>query len=272
MIDMNKAIDHMKSLKGISYSMTGSRTGTDGTGDCSGTVYASLRKAGATDAGWVLNTDSMHDWLVKNGFELIAENQEWEAKRGDIVIFGPKGASGGAAGHVVIFTSQYRIIHCTWKDAYRNGIYEDDSETTCPYDMGFYVYRLKENKVEEKKWVQEDGKWKLLDGTKYYTGWQKVNGKWYYLGTDGIMKTGWQIIDHKWYKLDGSGAMVEGWLKEGNTWYYLESSGAMKTGWFKDKANNWYYLSKPNGAMVTGTVPIDGKTYQFDKNGVCQNP
>ncbi len=166
---MEVAIKHMQELKarGIRYSMNGSRTGEDGTGDCSGTIYASLRKAGASDAGWVLNTDSMHSWLEKNGFKLIAQNQNWEAKRGDIVVFGPKGNSGGAAGHIVIFTSQYRIIHCTWKSATANGIYEDDSETTCPYSMGFYVYRLNSTPAPTKpntsapKWIKENGNFKL---------------------------------------------------------------------------------------------------------------
>lgn len=151
-VNMETAIKHMESLKakGIRYSMNGSRTGTDGTGDCSGTVYASLRKGGATDAGWVLNTDSMHSWLEKNGFKCIATNKEWTAKRGDIVIFGPKGSSGGAAGHVVIFISNTQIIHCTWKSASANGLYVDNEATTCPYSMGWYVYRQNDNTTPPK--------------------------------------------------------------------------------------------------------------------------
>ena len=144
MIAMDTAIDYMYGLraKNIRYSMDYSRTGADGTGDCSGTVYAALRKAGASDAGWVLNTDSMHDWLLKNGFRLIACNQEWHAKRGDIVIFGEKGKSGGAAGHVVIFISHIQIIHCTWKNDAVNGVFVENEGTACPYSMGWYVYRL----------------------------------------------------------------------------------------------------------------------------------
>lgn len=144
-VNIETAIKYMYDLKAknIRYSMTGSRTGSDGTGDCSGTIYEGLRRGGATDTGWVLNTDSMHSWLVANGFSLIAENQEWSAKRGDIVIFGLKGASGGAAGHVVIFISNTQIIHCTWKSEWANGVYVDNEATTCPYSMGWYVYRQK---------------------------------------------------------------------------------------------------------------------------------
>lgn len=144
-INMETAINNMYALKnrGITYSMYGSRTGSDGTGDCSGTVYDSIRKAGASDAGWVLNTDSLHNWLLQNTFECIATNKEWTAKRGDVVIFGPKGASGGSAGHVVIFISNTQVIHCTYKSSTENGVYVDNEAAGCPYSMGWYVYRLK---------------------------------------------------------------------------------------------------------------------------------
>lgn len=142
-INIETAINNMNTLKskGIKYSMTGSRTGADGTGDCSGTIYDSLRKAGASDAGWVLNTDSMHDWLIKNGFKLIATSKTWSMKRGDIVILGKKGQSGGAAGHVFMAVDGTNAIHCTWKSASANGVYVDN-ENTMPYSMGWYVYRL----------------------------------------------------------------------------------------------------------------------------------
>ena len=143
-INIDVVIDYMYGLRArnIRYSMKYSRTGADGTGDCSGTIYAGLRKAGASDAGWVLNTDSMHDWLLKNGFILIAHNKEWNAKRGDIAIFGEKGKSGGVAGHVVIFISNTQIIHCTWKSDAVNGVFVENEATACPYSMGWYVYRL----------------------------------------------------------------------------------------------------------------------------------
>ena len=185
MININAAIDYMYGLRArnIRYSMDYSRTGADGTGDCSGTLYAALRKAGATNAGWVLNTDSMHDWLLKNGFRLIAHNKEWTAKRGDIAIFGEKGKSGGAAGHVVIFISNTQIIHCTWKSDAVNGVFVENEATACPYSMGWYVYRLdqqastsqpKPNNQQQSKpttqtginWISE--KWHFVTNTPIY--------------------------------------------------------------------------------------------------------
>lgn len=46
MVNMDVAIDYMIQLqqKGVTYSMAGSRTGADGTADCSGAVYAALVK------------------------------------------------------------------------------------------------------------------------------------------------------------------------------------------------------------------------------------
>lgn len=149
-INIETSIGFMDGLRqrGIRYSMTGARDGSDGTGDCSGTIVRSVEKAGASKPAWLYNTDSMHAWLIQNGYKLIADNKEWTAKRGDIVIFGGKrdangnfGGSGGAAGHVVEFISNTQIIHCTYKNPQMNGVYIDNEATTCPYFMGWYVYR-----------------------------------------------------------------------------------------------------------------------------------
>jgi len=138
-VNIETAINNMYTLmnKGVTYSMYGSRTGSDGTADCSGAIYDSLRKGGATNAGWVLNTDSMHDWLVTNGFTMIAFNASWTMQRGDIIIFGYKGSSGGAAGHVVMATDGTNVIHCNYS---ANGV-SVNNENTLPYSMGWYVYR-----------------------------------------------------------------------------------------------------------------------------------
>jgi len=150
-VDMELAIESMDELmrKEITYSMYGSRIGTDGTADCSGAIYISLRKAGASNAGWVLNTDSMHNWLVQINFECIVHNRTWNMKRGDVIIFGPKGASGWAAGHIVMAINDQKVIHCNYN---ANGI-SVNNETDMPYSMGWYVYRLK---LEDSETVNSD--------------------------------------------------------------------------------------------------------------------
>ena len=120
------------------------------------------------------------------------------------------------------------------------------------------------------------GGWQLVNGTWYYmgtdgapvTGWLLYQKKWYYLNPgDGAMAAAtWRQIDGKWYYFDGTGAMKTGWVNDGGSWYFLEKTGAMKTGWHKEK-KNWYYLMPGTGAMVTGTVVIDGVTYTFNSSG-----
>lgn len=142
-INIETAIAYMESkIKKITYSMYGCRTGkTCSSGDCSGTIYQALLEGGASSAGWVVNTDYMHDWLIKNGFKLVAANKSWTAKRGDITILGKKGASGGAGGHVFMFTSNTEIIDCSYD---RNGVRKrPESELYPAYNsLGYwYTYR-----------------------------------------------------------------------------------------------------------------------------------
>ena len=109
--------------------------------DCSSAVYYALMAGGASSAGWAVNTEYEHDWLIKNGFKLIAENTDWDAKRGDIFIWGKRGQSSGAGGHTGIFVDPDNIIHCNYA---RNGITVDNYNQTAAASgwMYCYVYRL----------------------------------------------------------------------------------------------------------------------------------
>lgn len=84
----------------------------------------------------------MHDYLLKNGFELIAENREWNMQRGDVVIWGKKGSSAGAGGHTGICVDNHNWIECT---SWKNGIIVYDHDTRWEMVGGpyFYVYRQK---------------------------------------------------------------------------------------------------------------------------------
>ena len=174
MIDINKAIDYMYQLKnrGVTYSMSGSRIGTDGTADCSGAVYISLVKGGATKYSYPVNTESEHAWLIANGFDLIAFNKEWNMQRGDVLIFGLKGQSAGAGGHTAIAVDHNNVIHCNYA---HNGV-TVNPESTMPYNMGWYVYRYKDVKPNPQPqakpqptgihWISE--KWHFVTNTPIY--------------------------------------------------------------------------------------------------------
>ena len=141
---------------------------------------------------------------------------------------------------------------------------------------------------EKIGWIEEDGAkyyynvdgvkmtgWQKIDGSWYYldpstgamlTGWQKSGSSWYYMdpGT-GIMKTGWVSISGKWYYMNSSGVMQTGWQKISGIWYYFESSGAMATGW-KQLSDKWYYFDR-SGTMASGWKQISGTWYYFESSG-----
>ena len=114
-------------------------------------------------------------------------------------------------------------------------------------------------------WQKVDGKWYYYENGAPVKGWKLVSGKWYWFDSAGVMQTGWQKISSKWYYLNSSGAMVTGWQKISDKWYYFASGGAMQTGWQKI-SGKWYYLNS-SGAMVTGWQTIDGKSYYFLSGG-----
>ena len=272
----------------VSYSME-ERDGDDSY-DCSSSMYYSLRSAGASSAGWAVNTEYMHDWLIKNGYELIAENTECTAQRGDIFIWGKRGASAGAFGHTGMFIDSVNIIHCNYA---RNGITVNNHDAIWnaagqPY---FYAYRLTNPNVqpekpkkgwqkddngywyarangsypkEEFEYIEENKSWFYFDnsGYMYSKKWLKhTDGKWYYFDKDGYMATSWKKINNKWYYFNRDGSMQTGWVKYYDKWYYLDAvNGDMKSDCFV-KYNNGWYLLLPDGRLADKpefTIEPDG--------------
>lgn len=136
-------INYMNSIKGkVTYSMNGSRTGRDGTGDCSGTIYQGFVNGGGEVLRYPFSTETEHAYLLNHGYELIAENKDWNAKRGDIFIWGRKSASGGGDGHTGIFVDSQNIIHCNYG---YNGVTVNnyDSIYNANHPSWVYVYRPK---------------------------------------------------------------------------------------------------------------------------------
>lgn len=120
-LNMEQAIAWMEARRGkVTYSMD-YRNGPNSY-DCSSAVYYALMSAGAISAGWAVNTEYEHDWLIRNGYVLVAENKPFDAKRHDVFIWGKRGQSSGAGGHTGIFVDSNNIIHCNYA---RNGITVD---------------------------------------------------------------------------------------------------------------------------------------------------
>lgn len=288
-INIENAIAWMRARQGlVSYSMD-YRDGDDSY-DCSSSVYYALRSAGAVSAGWAVNTEYEHDWLIKNGYELIAENTECDAQRGDVFIWGRKGASAGAGGHTGIFVDSDNIIHCNYR---YDGITVNSHDYIWalagqPY---FYIYRLTNPNAEpeapkkgwqkddkgywyarangsypkaEFEYIEENKSWFYFDesGYAYADKWlHHTDGQWYWFDKDGYMATSWKKINEKWYYFNRDGAMATGWVKWYEKWYYLDSeNGDMKSDCFI-KYNDGWYLLLPDGRMADKpefTVEPDG--------------
>ena len=128
----------------VTYSMT-HRDGPTSY-DCSSSIYYALRAAGAYPAKWAVNTETAHDWLIANGYALIAENRDWNMQRGDVIIWGRKGQSIGSGGHAMLAIDSTRIIHCSYG---YNGINVNNYDQYYGWNAGtmggpyVYVYRLK---------------------------------------------------------------------------------------------------------------------------------
>ena len=138
-----------------------------------------------------------------------------------------------------------------------------------------------------------------VNGKKYYfNDWTgalnknyevKINGKWYYFGSDGSMQTGfvtltdtgnkrlvyynadgqmqygWQTINGKKYYLNvWTGAAYQGEYKIDGKWYYFDDNGAMQTGFVTLKDGRIVYYNA-DGQMQYGWQTINGKKYYFNE-------
>ncbi|MGQ2226571.1 peptidoglycan amidohydrolase family protein [Fructobacillus fructosus] len=140
---INWFYNHMGQL---TYDMSGSRNGTDGTADCSGSMTEALYEAGASKPAYLYNTDTLPNYLTQNGYQLIANNQPWDAQRGDIVICGTPGASAGSAGHVQVMTDGQNAISVNYAHGEQEGAAVSvwNYQTAYAYNggnMDYAVYR-----------------------------------------------------------------------------------------------------------------------------------
>lgn len=89
----------------LTYSMGGSRNGSDGTADCSGSVTQALYEATGVRYSWLYNTESLHSYLTRLGYHLVHENSGYnDYKVADVIIWGRRGYSSGGFGHTGIMT------------------------------------------------------------------------------------------------------------------------------------------------------------------------
>ena len=154
-IDTDKAIKWYKDKLGkVKYSRD-ARTGPDSY-DHSSALYYALVDGGAKESGSPVDTDSEHDWLKDNGYELVYEGA-WSSKddvqnreKGDVIIWGTKGSSSGDKGQTMLVEDKENIIQCSPST---DGIAENNygqyrDRITMDYGK-VYVYRPKDKKDKD---------------------------------------------------------------------------------------------------------------------------
>lgn len=205
-VDINKVIQWFRDREGqLTYSMYGSRNGTDGTADCSGSMTQALYDSGATRYSYLYSTETIHDYLVINGFELIVENDQngWDAQPGDIVIWGQRGSSSGAGGHIMIMTDGDGGNDCISTCYYTGG--EDGTaiqELNYNYFASldgypyYYVYRLTSNQQTSapQEAPVESGDTDAIKQFKAAGGWLQFNGHPWKLDEIKFVNGCWQAL------------------------------------------------------------------------------
>lgn len=138
-----------------------------------------------------------------------------------------------------------------------------------------------EYKIHDRSTGKVDTGWQKLDGSWYYfdptTGkarksqwFQTPAGNWYYFGSDGKAASGITKVGSQTFYFDPTNAwMLAGWQKVNGSWYYLNlkhygNFGAAETGWQRIN-NRWYHFGQ-DGKAATGLQSINGRTYYFDTN------
>lgn len=97
----------------LTYSMYGSRNGSDGTADCSGSITQAVRDAGGVPYDYLYSTVTLAGYFEKNGYKRISVNQDWDAEAGDIILMSwgnDMSTSGGAGGHVGVMKDAIKFI------------------------------------------------------------------------------------------------------------------------------------------------------------------
>ena len=127
----------------------------------------------------------------------------------------------------------------------------------------------KPTETNQTGWNFVNGKWYYKkDGKNITKKWEKINGKWYFFTPSGDIKNnGWEFVNGKWYYLEPSGAMkASQWFKSGGKWFYVNHSGVMETGWLQVNGK-WYYL-EPSGAMKASQwFKLNEKWYYVNDSG-----
>lgn len=153
---------------------------------------------------------------------------------------------------------EYPII-LNFSEDFKNKLYK--------YERRLSV-QVKNGTLKVKNPVGEwDGtKFKKYDGSYVAGEFVVSRGDTYYFNTDGEKVTGWQNVDGSWYYFDELGILQRNcWQQNGESKSYLNEQGAAVTGWLTLEDKRYYF--DENGLMETGQVVLGFTIYQFADDG-----
>ena len=97
-----------------------------------------------------------------------------------------------------------------------------------------------------------------------YNGWTEVDGHWYFVSNETIVKDTAFTVGKSTYLFNSNGAMMTSevsWTENGC--FAADKNGIiLKNAWLKTADGNWMYFDT-NGKAVNGRQTINGKTYTF---------
>lgn len=223
--------------EGLPY-VWGGRYPSQGGFDCAGLCMYVYNQVCGTNFDLIYTNAAM---LYTNHCTPVSES---EAKPGDLVFFKGTYQSIDYISHVGIYCG--------------NGVMFNAGD---PIGYG-YVHDVKNMNGDDAEVLF--GRVNGVSVVGSTSGWDNLNGNWYYFDENGNQTIGWKKINNKYYYFNDSGCMVTGWNSISGTYYYFDANGAMQTGWI---LNNSYYLNT-NGAMLTGWQKINDVYYYFNDSGL----
>ena len=130
----------------LTYSQTGSRNGSDGTADCSGSMSQALNDAygGAT----LYSTISMHERLTTIGYKKVWSGKTTDARPNQYEVIlttssSSMAGSGGDSGHIGMMMTDTKYISCTAVDWLGRGNFiKNNAIQICPWMAYKDVTRL----------------------------------------------------------------------------------------------------------------------------------
>ena len=125
--------------------------------------------------------------------------------------------------------------------------------------------------INKKKYFFQPSTSTTLNGLMVKNQMFVYQNKTYYATANGVLlKTGWQQINGNWYYFKNYKLVTNDFEKLNGKYGYLDSTGKYTTGWVivNDSQNLVRYINPDKKGYVTNESKwINGKKYHFDSNG-----